>query len=308
MMILSGIANPLAQIFLLIVMGYVMRRKDIPGAAFWPSMERVTYFILFPALLIHSIANTDISGLNPAPILLTALPSVGLITLLLLGLRPWLGIDGPAFTSVYQGAVRYNSYVGLGLVAGLYGKAGISLYAIIMAATIPVINLLCVSLLARYALDGQRPSWIGQIKLIAQNPLIIACLLGVILNQTGIGLPGPLNGFMDALGKASLALGLLAVGAGLELRRLVIKDIAIPLSITIKFLLLPLCVAGFAWLNDLGGQERAMLILWSSLPTAATAYVLARQLGGDAPLMAAIVSIETVLAFAAIPILMALLA
>lgn len=304
MSILSEIALPLVQIFMLIGLGYGMRRAKFPGDDFWPALEAVVYFILYPALLIHSLALVDLSTLQPLPVVGVVVPSLIATAAAIWLVRRQLRLGGPAFTSLFQGGIRFNSYIGIALVASSFGPAGVSLFAIIVASAIPIANILCVLVLARYANGGTKPSMARQARLLAQNPFILACVIGLALNLSGIGLPPPTDEFMNSLGRASLALGLMAVGAGLELSKLEWRNAALPVSCVAKFAILPLMVAGFAWAWGVDGETRSILLMWSCIPTASAAYILARQMGGDAPLMAIIISAQTLFAFAAIPLVM----
>ncbi|MHA7282664.1 AEC family transporter [Arthrobacter sp. TMS2-4] len=284
----------------LIALGYGIRARGFLAPAFWPPAERLCYFILLPALFISGTATADLAGL---PIALMAPILAGAVLLTALGLvlaQRRLDLDGPAFTSVLQGSIRFNNYLGLSIALALFGADGVALAAIANAVLVPLVNILCTLAFARYG--AQRLTVGGTVRSIATNPLILGCGIGILLNVTGIGLPPGLDGFVRTLGTASLPLGLLCVGAALELRSMGRNLGAVALSTTVKFVVLPgLGVAGCLLLG-LTGAPAATVILFLSLPTASSAYVMARALGGDSRLMASTITLQTVAGVAYLPL------
>ncbi|MFL5171113.1 MAG: AEC family transporter, partial [Microvirga sp.] len=160
----------------LIALGSWLRRARFLPDAFWPGAERLAYFILLPALLVHSLAMADLSRVPVARLMVVIALSLTGVAALLVAVRPWLAIDGPAFTSVFQGGIRFNNYVGLTVAAGLLGAPGIALAAVANAIIVPVANLFCILVFARYA--GGQASLSGIARSIATNPLIVASAIG----------------------------------------------------------------------------------------------------------------------------------
>ncbi len=221
----------------------------------------------------------------------------------LVAMRPLVPVDGPGFTSVFQGGVRFNNYVGVTIAAGLFGAQGIAIAAVCNAAIIPTVNILCVLVFARFG--ATRLSLGGLARQIAANPLVLACAGGILLQALGIGLPPGIEPALRALGQASLPLGLLCVGAALDFgtaRRWVQPMLA---ASGAKFLLMPAATVLASLAFGLSGAAASAALLFQALPTASSAYIMARQLGGDAPLMAGITATQTVLAAFAIPLVLA---
>jgi len=298
----------LLPIFLLIALGWIVQLIRFPGEGFWPLAERFMYFFLFPALLLKESAAASIGQYEPLTLIATLLSATFIMAALTLALRPLLKIDGPAFTSLFQGAVRFNSYVGLAAALALYGSAGVGLFAVAIAICVPILNVFCVAVLVRYGGDpNRRVDALHQLRLIATNPLIIACVAGLALNLAGVKIPAAINTTADVLGKSSIALGLMAVGAALNFKILHQGRWPVLLMSTIKLLVFPAVMFGLAKLLGLEGLGLAVVVLWAALPTSAASYVLARQLGGDAGLMAAGVTAETVLSAVTLPLMLALL-
>lgn len=294
----------LAPVVLLIGLGFAMRARGFLPEGFWPQAERLSYFVLLPALFIHGLATADISGVPVASLGLALAGTVVVTSLLLVAARPLLPVDGPAFTSVFQGGIRFNNYVGVTMAAGLFGAKGVALAAVANAAIVPTVNVLCVLVFARFG--TARPSLRGILRQLATNPLIVACAVGIALQATGLGLPPGLEGAMRALGQASLPLGLLCVGAALDFSAARAWAGPIVASSLVKFGLMPLVTYAACLALGLEGTAAVIALLFHALPTASSSYILARQLGGDAPLMAGITAAQTVLAGAVIPLVLAL--
>ncbi|MBT4769471.1 MAG: AEC family transporter [Rhodospirillaceae bacterium] len=299
---MTHIIQALAPVFALILLGHLMHRGRFPSVAFWEAADRLTFYVLFPALIIHTLGRADLSdmavGGMAAALALPVLANAGFLSLL----RPRLGLDGPAYTSVFQGAIRPNTFVGLASAEALFGHAGLTLAAVAVVALIPLVNVLSALSLARHARD--KTSRLMQIRLIALNPLILACLIGIGLNVSGIGLPSISAPIFAILGQAALTLGLLSVGAGLDLAAARRSGPPLWLSSGLKLIALPAMTFGLLFLFDIEGITATIALLFAALPTSATAYVMARQLGGDHTLMASIITTEVVLAIITLPVVL----
>jgi len=292
------ILGALGPIFALILLGLGLRRSGFPGDGFWPAAERFTYFLLFPALLVHRLALSRLGDYAVGPVAVVIVALLLGMTALVCVLRPWLKVDGPAFTSVYQGVIRFNTYVGLAVVLAVCQADGGTVAALVMAIMIPLINVLCVLVLTVHA--GGSATMAGVARGLLTNPLILGCLTGIGLNLSGIGLPWGSAAVLEILARAALPLGLLAVGAGLRLEGLARPGLLAAAS-ALKLVALPALAAGLCWVMQPGRLETAVLVTFAALPGAPTAYILARQMGGDVPLIAAIVTVETAAALVTLP-------
>lgn len=287
-------------LFALIVAGYALRRLDFPSEAFWPGAERLNYFILFPALLFSSLASAPLD--NPAlpRLALAVLLGLGIAWLALLLLRRLRGWPAGRFGAFSQGALRFNTYLGLAAVGSLYGQQGLTLAALMLALMVPTVNVLSV-----WSLTAERGVSARSLLLpILKNPLILACLGGALINLSGLGLPGGSARLLGLLAAASLPLGLLCVGAALRPQELRGEGPALLANSLARLLLMPLLAFGVARALALPAMESTLLVLFFALPTAPTAYVLTRQLGGDSHLMAGIITLQTLLAALSLPLLL----
>ena len=295
--------NSLIAVFLVIATGWFLKNRNIVSQAHWVGVERLTYQLLFPAVVIHTLAIADLRGVPVLAMGLSLVFAILSVAALLLLARPVLakaGIGGPAFTSIFQGSVRWNTFVGLAVAAGLQGRAGTTLMAIAIAAMIPLLNVMCVIVLARFA-KGKQMSVDATIRSILVNPFIWSSAVGLVLNQTQWMLPAAFIGYLDVLGRASLGVGLLVVGSALDLNQLARPRLAHGVAIVLKLVAMPVLAWLYAGWLGVTGPALAMTVVAGAVPTATAAYFLARDLGGDAPLMAEITTLQTLLALATLP-------
>ena len=300
--------DALVEAALLIALGWTLKWRNFAGEAFWRGFDRLVYFVLLPALLLHSLIGAEFSGAEAGALALSAALPIFALTLILLAARRALGLEGPAFSSVYQGSVRSNTYVALATVPALYGEGGFALLALLLAAVVPLVNVLSVVVLSVQG-RGRRPKPSEVAGSVATNPLILACALGLLANASGTTrLPAGLDGVLAALSAAALPCGLMIVGAALSPGALGGHARGVALSAAAKFLALPLLSLGAGRLLGLQPEALGAVVFFQAQPAATASYVLARQLGGDAELMASIVTVQTLLAFAVLPAAARLLA
>ena len=296
----------LVPIALLIGLGVALRRAGFLAETFWPQAERLGYYVLLPSLFVHGLATAHLDGVPVLALAAVLVASTLTVALVLLALRPRLALDGAAFTSVFQGGIRFNNYVGVSAAVGLFGAQGVALAAVANAAIVPTVNVLCVLVFARFGSAG-RLAPAAVVRQLALNPLVVASVVGIGFQATGLRLPLGVEPVLKALGQASLPLGLLCVGAALDFGTA--RTWVRPLAVTsaVKFGLMPLATVLACLALGLRGPAAATALLFQALPTASSSYIMARQLGGDAPLMAGIIALQTVLAGAALPLVLLVL-
>ncbi|WP_238122768.1 MULTISPECIES: AEC family transporter [unclassified Xanthobacter] len=303
------IFSALVPVFLVIALGVALRRTLLPDPVHWVALERLTYFILFPALLVVSAVKADLARVNIVAVAGALVGAIlilsGLIILFQGGIRSRLEASGPAFTSLFQGAVRWNTYIVLAVAGGLYGAEGITIAALALVVMIPLVNIICVLVLATYS--GQRaPGFRYVAGQIIRNPYIAACVIGAVLNVAHVPVPAVVLEFIDILGRASLAVGLLVVGGGLALRQMTRLKPIVMATLGLKLLVKPVIAIALAVLFGVTGAELVVVAVAAAVPAAPGGYVLARQMGGDAPLMAEILTMQIIAAAVTLPVVVAI--
>ena len=301
----------LLPVFFLIMLGFALSQSGFPGKAFWEPAEKLTYYLLLPALLIQKIAapNPNSSSLEALTLMAAMLGSLLVLTLLLLVLRPLFFTHGPSFTSVYQGTIRFNSYIGISIVLFLFGEQGVLTAAILLAFLIPLVNVISITILIRFGRDqiGDSTKRRAIFRAVLTNPVVIACLLGLLLRHGEVPIPAPVDNLLDIMGRAALPLGLLAVGAALEPAVLRLNSLLILTVTTFKLLLYPLLAWSFCLLLAVPPLPTKVAVIFAALPGSALSTILARQLGGDTPLISGITTAQTLAAALTLPILLYLI-
>ena len=299
-------ALSLAPILVLIIAGYGLKRLRFLPGEFWSGMEKLTYFVLLPALLVHTLGKQNLVN-SPWPSMVVVIFGTVLISasVLVLYFVIQKSVSGPTFTSIFQGGVRFNSYIALAVAQGLYGSEGLRLTSVAMGFMVVLMNLLCVLALVRWGATGVRGTK-PFMREVIRNPLIIACVVGWILSVSGVGLPGVAEEVLVFISKAALPIGLLVVGSALKPELVHGHFKAITVASAVQYVLKPLLVALLVSVTSLAGTAASVLFIAFMTPTATSSYILARQMGGDAETMASIVTFQTVLGFIAMPVIAAL--
>ena len=281
--------------FALILFGFVLNRITNWGRDFWGGLEKLVYFVLFPALLFISIAKQKLDFEVAAPALQTAVITV-LVGIALAYVAKWfIKADHITYASSFQTAFRFNSYVGLAIAGRLHGEAGIAAFGIVIGIVVPLCNIVSVWMLAKHA-DS------SVLKELVQNPLIIATVGGVLYSLSGLPLPEIMQMLIARMGAASLACGLLAVGAALTLADVGKNATLIGYNTAVKLLAMPLVAVLLAKHFEMSGVYFDMVVLFSALPTATSAYILAIRMGGNGPVVAQGVTVSTLFGMLSIPI------
>ena len=283
----------LAPIAAILVLGKASASVKLLSAEGWIGLERITYFVLFPALIVSKLAVADFSDVDwrMPTVLIGAQVTLGVLSIIL-GLVFGQGRD--RLGVFVQSAVRWNTFIALALAQELMGPQGLALVAVAAAAMIPTANILSVVALMQFS--GTPVNFGKLLKNLAVNPLVLACIIGLALNVTRLPIPITLNQVLDLLAQATIALGLLTTGAAIQ-----VKGRSAPLATVgawsmLRLLGLPLLAGVFAISLGVTGPVLMAMLIATSVPTAVNGTILARQLGADAPLAANLIAAQTVLA------------
>jgi predicted permease len=285
--------------FALILLGAAIRRWMHLGDHFWNGVEKLVYFILFPALLINAIVNTRLDLAAALPLIATAFAAMA-GGMLLAGLGGWLAkLPALRFASLFQCAYRFNSYIALAVAGMLFGAPGIATMGLVVGIAVPFANLVSVWMLARH---GETSLW----REIARNPLIWGTATGFLLNLAGFVPPAPIQAFLGRLADASIALGLITVGAALRLDNVPGVRVFSLWLLAVKLFALPLIALGVGTWLGLTGLNLQIVVLFAAMPTASSAYILAMRMGGDGRSVAWLISATTLASMLTLPLWAAL--
>jgi len=303
-----AVVTSLLPIFALIIMGFLVRKSGFVPAGQWHGIELITYWLLFPPLLITTLARSTLSFGDLAPFAMTLLLLVVVLSVIVwlvrVPLKKLLNVQGPAFTTIFQTSTRWHGFIALAIVDKLYGDTGLAVMAIAFAVMVPYLNVINILVLATYA-GKEKPTALMILSSMARNPLIWGILAGIGVKLSGFVLPDPVFTTLDLLGGGALGVSLLTMGAGLSWRAMRRSGKEVLFAATMKLVLAPAVAAGLALSLGVSGSEFVIVIIAAAVPTAINGYVLARTMGGDAELYAATSTAQVLASFITLPLIIA---
>jgi malonate transporter and related proteins len=284
--------------FSLILCGYLVCRFTALNRKVWEQVESLVYYFLFPVLLFHSIVKSPLD-LGQASSLMAAGVSLGLCGIALsysLPHWPWIGkhLDTRLHAASAQVGFRFNSFIALALAEKVAGPPGLLMIAVLIGVCVPLFNVGAVWPMARHANKGF-------IRELLRNPLIIGTVSGLTANLLGLSMPFWLEPTVNRIGQASLALGLMAAGAGMQFGMLACAKTLGGMVLAVKHLAMPVMALGLALLFQLDPTQTTILLMFSAVPTASSCYVLAARMGYNGPYVAGLVTLSTLLGVLSLP-------
>lgn len=302
------VINGIVPVFLLIVLGYALKKSNFLPVTAWPPISSFAVYVLYPGWLIPAVWHADLTGLSTGPVSFGVLGAVAIATAVGFSVKPVLKLSGPTFTSVFQGLMRFNSFVFVPVAAAIFGPKATGIASIAISALIPASNMVCILVLAQWGEpeDGRLPdrSPLGMAKTLVTNPIFASCLIGLLLNMLHAPSTPLIDKPLTMLGEAAIPTGLILAGAGLSFSYIVKKPFLVTAVSLFKVLAMP--ILAYAICRAMGGDKLAqgVALACGAAPCAAAAYVQARHMGGDAPLMAGIVALTTTISAISMPLLL----
>ena len=294
----------IAPVFLIIATGYLLHKTKVADETVWSAVEHICFYLLFPFLIVRTLSRANLGSvpiIDFMIVLVVAILGMAAI-LILIQAFVWKRFpeSGPSFSSVFQGATRFHGFVAIAVIGPLYGDDGVTLAALALAIMVPLLNVISVIVLSVYGRSDSKPEVAAVLTKIATNPLIIACCAGLLFNYFGI--PNIIFDTVDIIGSGGLGLALLAVGAGLKLDQAAQHKMLLTIGVLTRLIGMPVIVIAMSWLVGLDGVARTVAIIAGAVPTASSAYVMARKMGGNAELMSSIVTFQVIVAFFTLPL------
>ena len=290
---MEQIFSSLIPIFSLIVIGYLFKKISFPSHEFWPMADKLTYYILMPALLVLTLSKAKFDA-NSITFILVSILAIFITMIILMIFNKFSPTTNDSFTSIVQGGIRFNTYVFLALSGSIFGQNGLILSAIIITFAIPILNIFCITIFALYS-QNNKIDFMYLLKSILKNPLIISCVIGALINFSTLQIPISIENLLKILSSAALPMGLLSIGYALVLKEIHSSKKELIVSCFAKFIVLPFFMFVVAKFFALDNMMISILMLFSVLPTAPSAFMLARQLKGDLSLMTGIITVQTLL-------------
>lgn len=296
--------NAITPIFLIIATGYLLFHFRVVNESVWSAIEHICFYLLLPALIIRTLSRANLLGVPVFDFMMVLIVAIlGMSVLLIITYTLFskrFPQSGPSFSSLFQGATRFHGFVAIAVIGPLYGDDGIALAALALAIMVPLLNITSVIVLSIYGHSEVKPAASAVVRKILTNPLIIACVIGLLCNWLGI--PDILFETIDIIGAGGLGLALLAVGAGMKLGHAAQHKLLLTIGVLTRLIGMPVIIIAMSWLIGLDGLARTVAIIAGAVPTAASAYVMARKMGGNAELMSSIVTFQVIVAFFTLPL------
>ena len=297
-----AILSALAPVLILSALGYALAQAKFGGEEMWHALDHITFYVLFPALLAKTLMRADLASVPAGGFVFVSIASVTIMAAGILGSYFALGrpYPGPTFTSFFQGVLRFQSTVAVVISGTLFGERGLTFAALSVASLVPVVQLYTVLALLIFGRSNEGIRLVPILKRLALNPLSLACFLGLFLNVTGV--PDFVYETFSSLGTASIALTLLAAGAGLNVAATRASLRLVAGNMVLRLILMPALVLFLCWLVGLTGLARTVTVIAAAVPTAPTAYTMARKMGGDAEFMAQLITFQTIASVITLPL------
>jgi predicted permease len=298
-----NIVMALFPLIILIAMGYLLKQTRFVTDEFWGNSEKLNYFILFPSLLFLNLSHVELEMATVSSMLGILILVILLAAMALFVVKKIYNIPVQRFGVYMQSQVRFNTYIGLSLMASLFGPKGMQMFAMLIAIAIPLVNILSV-----LALSSLNWHTLGKTVIsITRNPLILGCIVGVGFNLLNLPLIDGIGQLVKLLSAMSLPLGLLSVGAALQFDQFKTNIYRLLMNVFGRLLIMPILAFAVCQAFDLSHLECMILVVFFSLPTASASYILTRVYQGDHRLMAAVISLQTLCFAVTFPALMLLL-
>ena len=299
----------ISPVFILIILGNLLRRIGVPELSFWHISDKLIYWVLIPALLFHHVSQITLSSTMLANYAVVILSGLFIVTTLSFITGKLLGYTPQIWTSVMQGAARHNAFIALAIAGSLFGDEGLALGAIFMVILIPIINIFIVSAMAttlnQEKGNNSRASILDVLFELIKNPFILAIVTGLVISFVDAERIIIIHETTGLLGSAALPIMLLSIGANIKIRELSLTITPIIIANVLKLFIFPIVVIFVAKSMSLSQFETTVAVIFAAVPTAASSYSLAKQFGGDTQLMTSIITIQVALSFITIPVILA---
>ena len=291
--------NSLIPVFALILGGTLLKNFGLIDDRFTKAADRMVYFGFFPALLVLKIGQQHDFPESIGPLWGASLSTLAVMLAISLLAARQLRLTGRSIGAFTQCCYRANTYVGMAVVIAAMGERAAGPFGIYLGLMIPIINVLAVVTMVWYS---DMPMSSGRrlmltIKSVAINPLILACVAGLLYAQLFSGFPVVIEKTLALAAAASLPLALISIGSALSLSELQGRLRSTLTAAVIKTFVFPL--VGYLFLRLWGVEvfERQMGMLFFALCVAPSTYVLVAQFHGDAELSARVIAASTLVSF-----------
>lgn len=302
--VFTDFASASLPIIILIFFGYVLRRWMLRDDAIWASIDTLNFQVLIPALIIGTISQADILEIAAWEILVCIAVVLAVLSLVL-GIVYWAAVpvvlEKEAFSSVFQTSTRWNASIALVVIAAFFDGSAVAVVAVVMVGLMPLVNAINITVLVELHNKSDSMLLTAMVNVL-KNPIILGCIIGISIASLSIGIPSVVQESFELMGQASIATVLLSLGSGLKISQISGNVTPIALSTFLKLIAMPSLVYFLGTGLGIGHSTVVIMTVATAMPTAMNGYVLAKKMGGDAPLYASCGTVQTLLSFVTVPL------
>ncbi|MFH2090775.1 MAG: AEC family transporter [Pseudomonadota bacterium] len=300
------ILNAIFPVFMLLLLGSLLRKADITNDTFLKTSDKLVYYIFFPAMLFWKIGKAAPDINDSFSLCLAAILAVLIVyTLSLLAIKLFR-ISSFQAGSFSQACYRFNTYIGMAVVINTLGEPGIRYFGILIGFAIPIINVIAVSTLIWHS--GKKQSlWrhtTHLLKALISNPLIVGCVIGLIFSRSQLSFPVFINNTLQLMTSVTMPLALISIGGSLTMQGLKNNLLVSFLASFLKIAALP--VIGYFMFQafDVTGIPFKAGMIFFTLPTSTAIYVLSAQLNSDTQMASAAIMLSTLLSIISLSVIL----
>lgn len=293
------IFNSLFPVFVLLGIGTILRKFQLTGELFLKTADKLVYYIFFPALLFWKIGGAASVDEIDLSYCIAALATCFIIFILSLICIRLFGISDFGAGTFSQSCYRFNTYIGMAVIINAFGVEGIRYFGILISITIPFINVMAISTLIWFSGMRIKPRQriLMMSKALISNPLILSCIAGILYSRSVGSFPTAVVNTFQLMTSVTLPLALLSIGGALTFKSIrQFLNVSVIASVA-KLLLMPLI--GYFLLRAFGvtGVPFKVSMIFFTLPTATSIYILSSQLNSDTDMASATILLSTILSF-----------
>ncbi|OAF12742.1 AEC family transporter [Bradyrhizobium neotropicale] len=291
------VASLVLPVFAIIVTGWLAGELDYLSRSLADALVHFAYNVAMPALLIVTIAQEPARNLLEWRFLL-AFGGGSLLCFALVFLTVRAGSEHDLASSTIHGmaaAMTNTGFVALPILHAIYGQPAVLPAAVATVFVAAVMFPITVILLERQNAHGRSSHPAGLAKQILLNPMVLSTLIGLVWAITGLPIPKPVAAYLNMIAAALTPCALFAIGLGLSVEGLRSNLRASFALAAVKLVIMPLIVYGLCVVSGLNPLYTVAAVVCAAVPTAKTVYVLAHEHKVEEKLVAATVSITTML-------------
>ncbi|MFO7830887.1 MAG: AEC family transporter [Desulfuromonadaceae bacterium] len=300
------ILETLFPIIALVVLGYGVRRTEFVPLEFFRASDKLVYFIFFPAMLFWKVSTATGSDAVDASLIWAGIAAVSAVFLASTVFILKGGVAPFQAGSFSQSCYRFNTYIGMAVVLQAMGDAGVVQFAVLVGILIPIINVMAVTILIWFSgqemTRAQKQRYL--VRALASNPLIIACVAGLLLSASGLALPAFVNNTFSLASMVALPLALISIGSAFSFKHLPGYFRLSGVAVLFKLVMLPLVGAACLYLFGVEGSAFKAAMIFFCLPTSTAIYVLSSQLNSDTHLASASIVLSTMASFVSLSLVL----